>query len=948
MSDVDQLRSFHDDYIVGRDAERRALEDQATRSLAGHTELVVVRGPSGIGKSSLAADARNRGAPGDATVLHTTCSEQTQGSSYHAVRGLFAPLGLVGANADKSPLVSGHARWALPALVSGTPEPGRYQVLHGLYWLTVNVLSHGPLAVVIDDAHWCDEASLRWLQFLLRRADDAALFVILVQRTGLDGLAAPVLSEIVAQQRCTVIDVGPLAESAVSEIISGRFGMDPDEGFVRECATVSGGNPMVLIRLVDELRRHGLWPEADTAPRVAEAGRDVVTNSVLSRLVQQPDHVRRVATAMAVLGEAEEELAGSLAGVPTDQAAKARNVLRSIDILAADGTGFVHDVVRQVVLDAVEPAERERLRARAAWLLTESGRSSDEVAHQLLQLSELDQPWMVDALRNAAAVAEQKGSPSVAVRYLERILAAEDLVSDPLSVRVDLARALTEVDPLAALSRLEDIVTEVSDPRRRAEITLQYTATAFAASRLDRAVGVLADALDRWRAGSLASFTSSDEELCELLESALLVTGSTQTSTLAPVRDRAATMPVPAGNTASERRVLAAMAATAAMECQPASHVLDLCKRSVGPGTTDWEANASVLVSVLQLADDVTAAEQLLERALASSAQRGDDWTYHFLLAGRCLVRYAAGEVAEAAADAQNAVEISQQAPWTQLNALPFAAHAMVLVEQKRFDRAEAMLDLCDPASVGDYTWRWPLIVRTRARLRYRYGDDAEGALALLRECQSADEAGLTNPVFLPWRADAAPLLAELGRQTEARELLEQHAELARRWGTARAVGESLVAEGAVLGGRQGVDRLIEAVELLDRSPARLARAWAEYRLGRALLETDRVTDARKRLHRAGDLAGRCGSGLLGILARDLLIDAGGRPRWPAESAVDRLTGSERRVASLAADGASNREIAETLFVTPRTVETHLTSVYRKLGVTARNDLPAVLASPRV
>lgn len=940
MSDRDIFPSSQGDGLVGRDPERRMLEDRATRSLAGHTEVVVVRGPSGIGKSSLVADARARWT---ATQLHTTCREETQRSSYHVVRGIFAPLGLTGDDADASSLTSGQASWALPALIPGTPEPGGYQVLHGLYWLTVNVLSRGPLMFIVDDAHWCDEASLRWLQFLLRRMDEAALLVILVQRTGSDGPAARLLSEIVSQQRCTLVDVGPLAESAVSEIISRASGADPDRDFVRECVTISGGNPMVLTRLVSELRERGLWPERGTAPRVAEVGRDVVTSSVLARLAQQPDHVRRVATATAVLGEEDEELVGSLAEVSTDQTARARNILQSIDILAVHRPGFVHDVVREVVLEAMAPTERERLRARAAWLLTESGRPSGEVAHQLLHLSELDRPWMVDALRHAAAVAEQQGSPSASVRYLERVLDTKDLVSDRISVRVDLARALTEIDPLAALSRLEDILADVSDPRCRAEIALQHTATAFAASRLDRAVGVLADALDRWRADTSTSFTSSDEELYELLTSALLLTGSTQTSTLIRVRDRARAMPVPEGITASERRVLAAMAATAAMESQPATRVLDLCRRAVGPGTTDWEANASVLISALQLADDVTTAEELLERALKSTWQRGDAWTYHALVAGRSLLRYAVGEVAEAAADAQTAVEISEQAPWTQLNALPFGAHAMALVEQARLDQAEAMLDRCDPASIGDYTWRWPLIVRTRARLRYRYGDP-EGALALLWECRRADEAGVANPVFLPWRADAALVLAELGRRGEALELVEQHAELSRRWGTTRAVGGSLEAEGLVAGGKRGVDLLTEAVEMLDKSPARLAHAWAEYRLGRTLLETDRVTDARKRLHRAGDLAGQCGSRLLGTLARDLLVTAGGRPRWPAESAVDRLTGSERRVATLAASGASNREIAETLFVTPRTVETHLTSVYRKLGVTARSGLPDLLS----
>jgi DNA-binding CsgD family transcriptional regulator len=925
------------DGLVGRLEEQQALEHRAAQARAGRAQLVVVRGPAGIGKSSLVTEACRHWETDDATMLHATCREETQGSGYRAVRDLLAPLGLTAEGASESPLLRRHAQWAMPALVGQPPEHGGYTILHGLYWLTVNLLSQGPLAVVIDDAHWCDEPSLRWVEFLLRRTDDLPLFVVLVQRTDSKQPASQVLSEIVTQQLCTVVDVGPLTTAALHEVVQRSFGSEPDEPFVQECASISGGNPLLLSRLLDELLGRGLWPVSGNASRVAEASRDVVTTSVVSRLARQPDYVRKVATAKAVLGTDDRELVGPLVDVSAAQVDRACDTLRSIDILAAGRPGFAHDVVREAVLEAADAEELQRLRARAAWLLNSAGRPSDQVAHHLLRLSHLDESWMVEALRHAAATAEQQSSPSVAARYLRRILQTGAELYDRISVQIELAQALTGVDPFTARSLFRQLLDEVSDPRTRAEIALRYTASPLAAAQPRETVDVLAEVLDHWQPDA----DSSDAELHANIESALLFTGSTATSTMATAIERARKLPVPEGNTESELQRLAMLASLAAMDCQPAEHVRHLCSLAM-QRASDCEPNGGMLAPALNLIDDFATAEKLTNQALRITRQRGADWIHHLVLSGRAVLRHAVGEVAEAAADAQTSIEMAEQAPWGHGTRMPYGALATALIEQGHIDRAEVVLDRFDPATLGDDTWRWPLFVMTRARVRYWRGD-LDGALALLLTCQQAHDAGVRNPVYLPWRAEAAMVLAELGRRSQAQEHVERHTELARRWGTARSIGVSLVASGVVAGGRQGVDLLTEATTILADSPARLDRAWAEYRLGRAFLETNYVRDARKRLHRAIDLSGHCGSKLLQTAARELLSAAGGRARRVADSVLDALTGSERRVAMMAADGASNREIAEALFVTLRTVETHLTSVYRKLGVTARTQLPTEL-----
>lgn len=166
--------------------------------------------------------------------------------------------------------------------------------------------------------------------------------------------------------------------------------------------------------------------------------------------------------------------------------------------------------------------------------------------------------------------------------------------------------------------------------------------------------------------------------------------------------------------------------------------------------------------------------------------------------------------------------------------------------------------------------------------------------------------------------------------------------------GHPRALGLAALARGVIAPGGTGIEPLTEAVLTLAGSPARAEHAKAEFVLGRALLKTGDQRGAREHLRTATDLAQRCGALALAAVARRLLVTAGGRMRKMSASPLDMLTGMERRVAGLAAAGASNRSIAETLFVTVRTIETHLTSVYRKLGVSGRTELGAVLRTPDV
>lgn len=229
------------------------------------------------------------------------------------------------------------------------------------------------------------------------------------------------------------------------------------------------------------------------------------------------------------------------------------------------------------------------------------------------------------------------------------------------------------------------------------------------------------------------------------------------------------------------------------------------------------------------------------------------------------------------------------------------------------------------------------------ARLRILRGDPAGGAADLLDACQRFESVDSRNPALIAWRSPAALALLGLGERPKALRLAAEELELARAWGAPRALGVALRTLGLIAGGKRGLTLLGEAVEVLSDSPAKLEHAKARADLGGALRRAAQRVQAREQLRRAVELARICGAIALVERAETELLASGARPRRVALSGVASLTPSERRVAELAAQGPTNREIAQTLFVTQRTVEVHLTSVFRKLDISSRVQLAAAL-----
>ncbi|MEV5775519.1 AAA family ATPase [Streptomyces antimycoticus] len=935
--------------LVGRAAELAALTAHAEAARNGRSGLVVLSGPAGIGKTSLLRAFLDSDVCRKMTVLHGTCGEVVAGAGYSGVRALFGGLGLAAGEAQDSPLLRGSARRALPAL---SPHPGEegpstaasvYPVLHGLYWLAANLMTQGPLVLVLDDVHWCDERSLRWIDFLLRRADELPLLVVLAQRTEEEPVAPAALADILAQPRSSVIRLDPLTDFEVAEMARQVFAAPVAHAFAGRAAAVCGGNPLTVTRLLRELRTKGVSPDESGLREIAEVGQYVVALSVRALFDARPGWVRDVATAIAVLGEEDVEHIGALAGVPAARVAEAVELLRGAEVMAPDRADLAHDVVRSAVLEAAGEEPLAELRARAALLLSDAGRPAEEVANQVLLVPGTPQPWMGWVLREAAVQAEHRGAPEAAARYLYRVLEAEP---DSLSAHVPLAKALAEINPAEAIRLLRRALTLATDVRTKAPIAVQFGLTCLTVQQSPTAVRVLSEVLDELEDELGPDPDPRDRELRTLVQSALLISGSDEKATIHTVRERFARIPEPSGDTPAQRQLLAMMTVLSAMEGRSVRRTVEQARRALD--SSDRLDNWSLLFSAftLGLADEVEGAMEALDHALRQGQDNAAVWSYVITLSYRAMLLHGFGAIPDALADAQTAVEIIGEERWSGNVTMPQTALATILIDRGEPERAEQLLAAVTRPNLDGFVMEYHWYLMARARARWALGDGAT-ALRLLLDCgASLEDSGFANPAFLPWWTEAACVLAAEKRADEARDLVEHGAELARRWSTPRAFGLAALARGVTTPGEEGIAHLTEAVEHLSGSPARAEHARAEFLLGGALLDIGRPRDARERLRSAVDLAQGCGALALAKDARNRLVAAGGRMREITASPVDLLTGTEHKVAQMASRGAGNREIAESLFVTVRTVETHLTSVYRKLSVGQRGELAAVLNSP--
>jgi ATP/maltotriose-dependent transcriptional regulator MalT len=381
------------------------------------------------------------------------------------------------------------------------------------------------------------------------------------------------------------------------------------------------------------------------------------------------------------------------------------------------------------------------------------------------------------------------------------------------------------------------------------------------------------------------------------------------------------------------------------LDGERAEEVRELTDRALRGGALATEADSllvSLSAAVLVLNEGLEFASQLCDAGIEQARARGWPSPLAFAQWLRANIEYRRGNLGPAGADAaaalaftnEHSAEVAQ--PWV------VAVFSDVHVAQGRLSEAEeaharSKLDV----EIPEFTRA--LVLESRGRLRLAQNRSAE-ALADLRGAGAEwDSIGMANLGIARWRSEATRALLRLDQADEARDLAARQLEIARGTGGSWALGLSLRTAAAAERGEQRLALLDEAIETLEGSEARLEYAQAQVERGEALLDGGDREGAREPLNGALALARSCGATPLAERAYELLEASGARPRKLIRGGLESLTPSELRVARMAADGLANKEIAQTLFVTVRTVETHLRHTYQKLDISSRDELAGSL-----
>jgi DNA-binding CsgD family transcriptional regulator len=953
---------------VGTLRERKRELAAVDRLLDSRGEVLVVEGWAGIGKTSLVEVACARAAELGYEVLRARGSELEAGFAFGLVRQLFERRLAAARAEERAALLAGPAGpvrllLAGPAgpgdpvrpLLAGEREHGHehehaaepaadssYAVLHGLYWLVVNLAAKRPVLITVDDAQWADEPSLRWLAYLARRLGGLAAGLLVAWRPG-DPAATRAPLQAVRAEAATVLRPALLSEAAVSEVVRAAAGGAAGDDLCAAAYAACGGNPLYLTELLRAAGRDGRSLAGLDPGELMTGSLDGIAQAVIARVRGLGSAALGLAQAMAVLGDGGElRHAAQIAGLELAPATRLAEGLVRVEVLAADDRPrFVHPVIRAALEATLGGGERDRAHRCAAGLRHADGAAPGQVAVHLARVRPAGDGWVLARLREAAQAAMAGGAPQAAAGLLSRALAEPP----PPGLRATVLREAARAEAAAGHERACVLLAEarqlVTSPRERAEIALEVAGTYAALFRWVDAVDVAERAL--------AELGNASPELAAALTGELVVCGlhdARRAGRVAPVLARLDARPPEAGS----EPLLVAKAMTMLLAGRPAEQIAGLLAEALtqaGPWVENWDTRAALLW-VLVVAERFATAEESLGPMLAQVHRGGSARGFVAAYSTLGLLKLRLGALPEADTAARIALSVLQEGDFAPGLAFAATVLADVAVEAGELGEAQAVLDLLPqegwPAGVGTV-----LIPAARGRLRLAQGRPAD-ALADFGACAAMFSAGTWHlPIretgYVHARSGAALALLRLGQRERARELADAELADVRGFGAPRALGVALRAAGLAHGGTDGLALLHDSVAALDESPALLERAHSLVELGAALRRAGQRAAARDPLARALDLAARCGARPLAARARDELNAAGARPRRPWRTGVEALTPSELRIARLAAAGRSNREIAGELYVTLKAVEGHLAHAYAKLGIEGRGQLPAALAA---
>ncbi len=932
-----------DPLLLERESEVEGVAAALAAAAAGHGNALAIEGRAGIGKTRLLAASCDLAVDAGFSVHSARATELERDFPFAALRQLLGPRLKRFSASGREALFegAGAARGALGFEAGDDRSADTFSVLHSLYWVVAGLAERQPLLLAVDDAHLADSASLDWLAFMLPRLAELPVLLMLARRT--DEAENSGLTTILGDPSVGATVLEPLSSRGTRSLIEEALGRQADDSFAAVCHEITGGNPFLVTELARELGDRGIDPRADQGEIARDLAPQRVSQMVLARISRLPDDAASLARSVAILGEGSEPaLAAALAGLDQAGGREAADSLRRAAIFdAGKALRFVHPLVENAVYDELAAGERGRAHAAAAALLRERGSPPEAIATQILAGEASGDRAAVETLLEAARRSLADGAPRAAVSYLTRALREPPPADLRTEVLEELLSAGIRAADHSALAMVEPELREVleSEPSSAPRLAVPLTTAMALGGRFEEAAGILETATE-------TAVAEGDVESAFRLEAQLRTVAVIVPS--APQVDLQKYVDQVEPESAAGR-LAAAVEARAAAVNGAAADAIPAAKRALGSNGAIFEEEpeiAASLMAVLTLiaADEVDAARRAAGRSLEIARQRdaAPDLCRGWQLSG--FVGWAAGDLVAAEADFQQSIELARLAGIIPLLLISSGPYAHVMFERDELAAVDAVLQ-----ATGTATSPIPengllfMLFMVRAQLRLERGQFSEAAEDFETLSRQGERLGFGPGPMATGAPFACRALVALERIDEARELAEACLYYGRRWGAPSTVSHVLRAAAVARGGREEVELLREAATLLEDSPRRLQRVYALVELGAALRRQGRRAEARAPLREGLKLARRCGAARLAKRAREELQATGETVRRYAPVGVESLTPSERRVAEMAASGLTNRQIAQSLFVTLKTVEAHLSAAYDKLDIGSRRQLQSAL-----
>ena len=474
--------------LVGRGRELERIEAAIADVVGGQGSLLMLVGEAGIGKTTLAGVAGDLAEAAGLTRLSARGGEGESTVPFGVVRQVLEPPLRFDAHLRER-VLSGSAELATAVITTQTPSPpptalpavDPHVILHGLFWVCSNLAEETPLIIVIDDLHWADPASIRFLSYLAQRASDLPILLLLAFRTS-EPVDNAVFDPLLAAPDAATIDLGPLNASETAVVVRAERGFGADDDFCRACHDATGGNPFFLRELGRALRESGVEANADAVEQVAGVTPSAVARTIAVRLRRLPPRAQALAGGLAVLGTAGDlQLAAHVARLEADEANAAADELARADIINADQLlEFRHPIIRTAVYEQLGPGARSMGHEIAAHVLAATG-GGEAAAMHLLHVPPAGDPERVRTLVMAGEAAVARGAPEAAVAYLSRALSEPPARGERGAVLFALGRAEAMIATHGSLAHLAEAV-ELA-PRLSDKISvLRETAYAQAAN----------------------------------------------------------------------------------------------------------------------------------------------------------------------------------------------------------------------------------------------------------------------------------------------------------------------------------------------------------------------------------------------------------------------------------------------------------------------------------